>query len=252
MSLCRIVASLVTLGLVIPSDVSSSLLLADEGMWLFNDLPAQYLQEKYGFTPTTEWARRLMLSSVRFNSGGSASFVSSKGLVLTNHHVGADTLHKISTPENNYYRDGFYATVVRRRDQGPRFGAESTDLDRGCHAARARCRQQRYGGVAGSRGARRAVMADIEKESQTQTGLRSDVVTLYGGGRYHLYRYKKFTDVRLVWAPEAAIAFFGGDADNFEYPRYNLDACLFRVYEDDHPAQIEHFLSWSDRGRPGR
>ena len=145
MSLCRIVASLVTLGLVIPSDVSSSPLLADEGMWLFNDLPTKYLQEKHGFTPTPEWARHLMLSSVRFNSGGSASFVSSKGLVLTNHHVGADTLHKISTPEKNYYRDGFYATIVRGRDQGTRFGAESTDLYRGRYSTRASCRQQRHG-----------------------------------------------------------------------------------------------------------
>ena len=96
--------------------------------------------------------------------------------------------------------------------------------------------------------ARRAVMAEIEKESLEQTGLRSDVVTLYGGGRYHLYRYKKYTDVRLVWAPEAAMAFLGGDADNFEYPRYNLDACLFRVYENGEPARTEHFLKWSDRG----
>ncbi len=100
--------------------------------------------------------------------------------------------------------------------------------------------------------ARRAVMAEIEKESQDRTGFRSDVVTLYGGGRYHLYRYKKYTDVRLVWAPEADIAFFGGDADNFEYPRYDLDACIFRVYENDQPAHVEHYLKWSDRGAPGR
>jgi Peptidase S46 len=111
--------------------------------------------------------------------------------------------------------------------------------------------------------ARRAVIAEIEQESLKSTGLRSDVVTLYGGGRYHLYRYKKYTDVRLVWAPEAAIAFFGGDADNFEYPRYDLDATIFRVYEDGKPAKIEHFLRWSDKpiaenelifvsGNPGR
>ncbi len=111
----RIVASLLTVGLALPS----SLLMADEGMWLFNDLPTQYLQEKYGFTPTPAWAEHLMLSSVRFNSGGSASFVSSTGLVLTNHHVGADTLQKISTPEHNYYRDGFYAKSLGEEIKAP-------------------------------------------------------------------------------------------------------------------------------------
>jgi hypothetical protein len=96
--------------------------------------------------------------------------------------------------------------------------------------------------------ARRAIMAQIEKDSLQQTGLRSDVVTLYGGAKYHLYRYKKYTDVRVVFAPESSIAFFGGDADNFEYPRYCLDICLFRVYENDQPAKIDHYLKWSPAG----
>ena len=96
--------------------------------------------------------------------------------------------------------------------------------------------------------ARRAVIATIEKESLDKTGLRSDVVTLYQGGQYHLYRYKKYTDIRLVWAPEFDIAFFGGDPDNFEYPRYDLDVCIFRAYENDKPAKIEHFLKWSKSG----
>ena len=106
-----------------------TLLMADEGMWLFNDLPVKYLQEKYDFSPTPDWANHLMKASVRFNSGGSASFVSSQGLVLTNHHVGADTLYKISTPEHNYYRDGFFAQTYGGRDQGSRPGAEPADLD---------------------------------------------------------------------------------------------------------------------------
>ena len=220
---------------------------ADEGMWLFNDLPRERLESKYGFQPTAEWADHLMKSSVRFNSGGSASFISSHGLVLTNHHVGADTLHKISTPENNYYKNGFLAKsydeeipapdlelnqLISLEDVTAQVQAAVTDAMTPAEAA----------------AARRSVMAQIEKESLDKTGLRSDVVTLYGGGRYHLYRYKKYTDVRLVWAPEAAIAFFGGDADNFEYPRYDLDACIFRVYEDGKPAQVEHFLKWSNTG----
>ena len=96
--------------------------------------------------------------------------------------------------------------------------------------------------------ARRAVMSTIEKESLDDTGLRSDVVTLYQGGQYHLYKFKKYTDIRLVFAPEFNIAFFGGDPDNFEYPRYDLDVCLFRVYENDKPAKIDHYLKWSAAG----
>ncbi len=254
----QLFVSLLTLGLTLPS----ALLLADEGMWLFSDLPTQYLQEKYGFTPTPEWARQLMLSSVRFNSGGSASFVSSTGLVLTNHHVGADTLHKISTPEQNYYQDGFLAKTLAEEIKSPDLELNQLiSIEDVTQRVQAAVKSNMSAAEAAL--ARRAVMADIEKESQTATGLRSDVVTLYGGGRYHLYRYKKYTDVRLVWAPEAAIAFFGGDADNFEYPRYDLDACIFRVYENDKPAEIKDFLRWSDgavqegelvfvSGNPGR
>src|SRR5439155_14429434 len=96
--------------------------------------------------------------------------------------------------------------------------------------------------------ARRSVMAEIEKESKDKTGLRSDVVTLYQGGRYHLYRSKRYTDVRLVFAPEQQIAFFGGDPDNFEYPRYDLDICFFRAYEEGKPAKLPHHLTWSQQG----
>jgi len=220
---------------------------ADEGMWLFNDLPAKTLQTRYGFTPTAEWADHLMKASVRFNSGGSASFVSSTGLVLTNHHVGADTLQKISTPDHNYYQNGFYAKALA--DEIPAPDLELNQLI-SIQDVTQRVQNAVSSDMAPSAAAlaRRAIMAKIENESLESTGLRSDVVTLYGGAKYHLYRYKKYTDVRLVWAPEAAIAFFGGDADNFEYPRYDLDACIFRVYEDGKPAKTAHFLKWSDHG----
>jgi hypothetical protein len=220
---------------------------ADEGMWLFNDLPKSHLKQKYGFEPTDEWADHVMLSSVRFNSGGSASFVSSSGLVLTNHHVGADTLQKLSTPEANHYKDGFYASSSA--DEIP---APDLELNRlvAIEDVTERVGDAVKPGMPAADAfvAHRAVMSTIEKESLDKTGLRSDVVTLYGGARYHLYRYKKYTDVRLVWAPESASAFFGGDADNFEYPRYCLDVCLFRVYEDDKPAVIDHFLKFSSHG----
>jgi hypothetical protein len=220
---------------------------ADEGMWLFNALPKKHLKAAHDFEPTEAWSKHVMLSSVRFNSGGSASFVSSTGLVLTNHHVGADTLHKVSTAENNYYRDGFYATSWDQE-----IAAADLELNQlvSIENVTQRVSSSVKPGMAPGEAfaARRAVTSAIEKESLDSTGLRSDVVMLYGGARYHLYRYKKYTDVRLVWAPEAGIAFFGGDADNFEYPRFCLDVCIFRVYENGKPARTHNFLRMSKNG----
>ena len=220
---------------------------ADEGMWLFNDLPVKQLKQNYGFEPSEAWAEKLMRSCVRFNSGGSASFVSSNGLVLTNHHVGAETLHKLSTPERNVYEDGFLARTKAEELKAP-------DLELNQLISIEDVTAKVNAGISGDMtpeaalAKRRENMAAIEQQSLETTGLRSDVVTLYGGGKYHLYRYKKYTDVRLVFSPEAAIAFFGGDADNFEYPRYCLDACIFRVYENDEPAHTPDFLKWSENG----
>lgn len=220
---------------------------ADEGMWLFNGLPKAELEERYGFAPSDAWAEHVMCSSVRFNSGGSASFVSSTGLVLTNHHVGADTLHKLSTPERNVFADGFLARTPAEELRAPDLELNQlVSIEDVTDRVLAAVKDGMPAGEAMA--ARRAVMAEIEKESLDATGFRSDVITLYGGARYHLYRYKKYTDVRLVWAPESGIAFFGGDADNFEYPRYCLDVCIFRVYEDGKPARIEHFLKPSATG----
>jgi hypothetical protein len=220
---------------------------ADEGMWLFNDLPKDYLKDKYGLEVTQDWADRLMKSCVRFNVGGSASFISSNGLVLTNHHVGSDTLYKLSDEENNYYRDGFLAKSFDDELKAP--DLELNQLVRIQDVtAQVNAAVKSDMSPADAAVARRAAIEAIEKKATDESGLRSDVITLYGGGRYHLYQFKKYTDVRLVWSPESAIAFFGGDADNFEYPRYCLDACIFRVYEDGKPAKIENYLKWSDGG----
>ncbi len=218
----------------------------DEGMWLFSAPPLDRLRRDHGMEAAPTWIEHLQQASVRFNSGGSGSFVSADGLVLTNHHVGADAIQKLGTPDRDLMRDGFLAAT--RSDE-----LACHDLELNVLVSiedvtdRVQAAVQPAAEADAAAAARRAVMAEIEKESLTASGLRSDVVTLYQGGAYHLYRYRKFTDVRLVFAPEQRIAFFGGDPDNFEFPRYNLDCCFFRAYENGQPARVPHHLAWAPR-----
>src|SRR5438876_2975620 len=236
------------LGLLLVFAVAfNSSALADEGMWLFNAPPLKQLKEKYQFEPTPQWLDHLQKASVRFNSGGSGSFVSANGLVITNHHVGADCLQKFGDEQYNYLRDGFYAKTQAEEKK-------CVDLElnvlMSVEDVTARVNGAVKAGMTSEQAAdaRKAVIAAIEKESKEKTGLRSDVVTLYQGGVYHLYRYKRYDDVRLVFAPEQQMAFFGGDPDNFEYPRFDLDICIFRVYENGQPAKIDNYLKWNSQG----
>lgn len=220
---------------------------ADEGMWLFNDPPRALLKMRHDFAITDAWLQHVQNSSVRFNSGGSGSFVSADGLIMSNHHVGADALQKLSDKEHDYLRHGFHARTLA--EEKPAKDLELNVLT-SIEDVTARVNGAVKAGLSDAEAfaARRAIVAEIEKESQDKTALRSDVVTLYQGGLYHLYRFNRYTDVRLVFAPEQQIAFFGGDPDNFEYPRYDLDICFFRAYENGQPAKVEHFFKWSGQG----
>jgi len=220
---------------------------ADEGMWTFDNPPTKLLQEKYHFTPTPQWLDHLRLSSVRLNDGGSGSFISPHGLLLTNHHVALGQLQKNSSADHDYVRDGFYAATPEEEMKSPDLEVNvlvsTEEVTRRVNAAVKTAKSPEE-----ELTKRKAVIADIERESTDKTGLRSDVVTLYSGGEYWLYRYKKYTDVRLVFAVEQQTAFYGGDPDNFTYPRYDLDMALFRVYENGKPIDSKDYLKWNVKG----
>src|SRR5882724_5634451 len=220
---------------------------ADDGMWLFNAFPKEKVKSKYDFLPTQPWLDHVRLSSVRFNNGGSGSFVSAEGLTFTNHHVGATCIHGLSTGGKDYMKTGFYARTQADEARCPDLELNVlTGIEDVTAKVNAAVKPNMPAAQAGQ--AQRAAMASIESDCTRSTGLRCDVVTLYSGQMFHLYQYKKYTDVRLVFAPEFDAAFFGGDPDNFTYPRYDLDITFFRIYENDKPVHLDHYLRWSKSG----
>ena len=220
---------------------------ADEGMWPPNRLPTAELKARHGFEPTAAWAEHLQKACVRFSSGGSGSFVSADGLVMTNHHVGAGDLEKFSTAKKNLLETGFYA---KTREEELR----CLDLELMSLVSVADVTAEIESAVepgmspAAAEAARRKKTTEVEDDVGKKSGLVCQVVALHLGAVRHLYGYRRFTDVRLVMAPEESVAFFGGDNDNFEYPRHCLDVCFFRVYEDGKPYRPEHHLTWSPAG----
>jgi hypothetical protein len=214
-------------------------------MWTFDAPPLDYWQAAYGFQPDQAWLDHVRLASVRL-PGCSSSFVSANGLVMTNHHCARGCISATSVPDSNYQETGFVARTIEEEkvcsglyvdqllsiaDVTERIRQAVTATDEGQQIEQ-----------------RNAAVEAIESECETSPELNCQVVRFYQGGMYSLYTYKRFSDVRLVMAPEGQAAFFGGDPDNFTYPRYDLDVTFFRVYEDGAPRQTDHYFTFSENG----
>jgi hypothetical protein len=220
---------------------------ADEGMWTYDNFPKDKVKQKYGFSPSDDWLSAARLSSVRLAGGCSGSFVSPEGLVMTNHHCAHSCIEQLSTKEKDFVKSGFYARTQEDEVKCPEIElnqlVQITDVSDKVNAATRGKSGEAYSA------AQKAAMSGIEKECAAgDDKVRCDVVTLYHGGVHSLYRYKRFQDVRLVFAPEFAIAFFGGDPDNFTFPRYDLDVSFIRAYENGKPFHPDHFFKFSDVG----
>jgi len=218
-------------------------LRADEGMWTFDNLPTKQMQAKYGFAPDAAWLRRLQLATLRF-PGGTGAFVSPEGLVITNHHVGRSAIAQVSTAQADYIKNGFTAASREQEIKVP--GLELMMLVSQENVT-AQVQAAVKAGMAEKDAlkARQNALSQLRKAEEAKSGLTCEPVTLYQGGEYWLYRYQKFTDVRLVAAPEVQVASFGGDPDNYTYPRWNLDFALFRVYENGQPYKPQAILPFT-------
>src|SRR4051812_25516732 len=219
-------------------------------MWTFDAPPLDYWRRTYNFSPDQKWLDHVRLSAVRLVVGPSpicsASFVSSKGLVMTNHHCGRDCTASSSPPDSNYIQTGFAAGTLNDEKKCAGFAVDQLQsIENVTTRVRSAITAQTPVEQASQRS---AVINQIQSECEQQTRLTCQVVTLYQGGIYSLYRYRRFSDVRLVMAPEGDIAFFGGDPDNFTFPRYDLDLTLLRVYENGQPYNPPDYLRWSANG----
>ena len=223
-----------------------SIAKADEGMWTFDAFPAAKMRADYGWAPDQAWLDKVRSAAVRLTGGCSASFVSDAGLILTNHHCVAHCVEENSTGENNILKAGFTAAT---REQEKKCAGQQAEVVTSIKDVTAQVKAA-IGSATGEAAvkARNAVVAQIEAQGCTDTArTRCQVVSLYGGGQYKLYSYRKYSDVRLVWVPEAQAAQFGGDPDNFNFPRYSMDAGFLRAYEDGKPVATPQHLDWSPR-----
>jgi hypothetical protein len=220
-------------------------------MWTFDYPPLNYFQKEYNFRPTEKWLNKVRMSALRFANYCSASFVSADGLVMTNHHCGRESVAKVTKPGEDLFDNGFYAKRLSDERPVPGLYVDQLvlikDVTKQIQDAidKGKTPEEKVAN-------RKKEMDELKKQEKKETGLRIQIVTLYNGGKYSLYGYKRYTDVRLVFSPEASLGYFGGDYDNFTYPRYDLDCNFFRVYENGKPLQTKNYFHWSPNGaEPG-
>jgi len=226
--------------------INTSFTFADEGMWTFDNPPLKQWKERYNFEPTQEWLDHLRLASVRLE-GGTGSFVSADGLIITNQHVASGQLAKLSTKEKDLIKNGFYARTQAEELKTPD-GEANVLMSFENVTERVQSAVKTGATDKDANVQRRAAISAIEKDSTEKTGLKSEVISFYNGGEYWLYRFKRYTDLRIVFAPEEQISAFGGDYDNFTFPRHDLDITFLRAYENGQPAKTPHFFKWSETG----
>ncbi len=235
MSKASIVAFLLCLGLGLAGSVRG-----DEGMWTFDDLPLKEMQTQYQFTPSADWLTHLEHAALRLKEGCSAAFVSADGLILTNQHCIADCISQISTPKHDYTQEGFFAATRSEEQRCPEMAVEQLTESKDVTAEVSKSLKDLNGDAYTD--ALRGVSSRLEQDCTDGDPKHwsCELVDLYHGGRYALYKYRRYQDVRLVFTPEYAIAGFGGDPDNFNFPRYSLDVALLRAYDRDQPVQGEY------------
>lgn len=217
-------------------------------MWTFDYPPVDYFSETYNFSPTKEWLEKVRMSALKFADYCSASFISEDGLVLTNHHCGRESVTSVEIPGEDLHKNGFYAETLDKERRVKELFVEQLvkilDVTSDVLGA------MESGNTAEEKIENKAKkIKELEESNSKETGLKCEVITFYNGGQYSLYFYKRYNDVRLVFAPEDQAGFFGGDPDNFTYPRYNLDCTFFRVYDENgKPLKTTNYFKWSTKG----
>ncbi|MHB8720302.1 MAG: S46 family peptidase [Steroidobacteraceae bacterium] len=220
--------------------------LADEGMWTYDNFPTAKMRAAYGWAPDAAWLEHARLGSIRLTLGCSASLVSPDGLVMTNHHCARQCVSDLADAQHDYIANGFYAASRADEKKCPAMEANQlvdiSDVTQQVEAATAGKSERAF------HEAERAIKARIESGCGSAADVRCQVVTLYAGGVYDLYKYKRYQDVRVVFAPEEDAAFFGGDPDNFTFPRFDLDAAFVRIYDNGKPLHTDTYFRFAGRG----
>lgn len=246
---CFFVASLTAQSIYEPRDLSKvESSLKDMGkMWTFDDVPVDVFKKEYGFRPTEDWLKDVQMSALSFGGGCSAAFVSADGLIMTNHHCGRGSLPALSPKGEDYLRDGFYAKTITEEIKVPRLFVDQLVMIE--NVTKEVLDAMKSGKDDNEKvKLRNEKIKELEDKFSKESGLSCRVIQLYNGGKYSLYGYKRYEDIRLVMAPDFQIASTGWDWDNFTYPRYELDFMFFRAYENDIPVKADNFFKWSKDG----